>query len=411
MAPRDPAHGARRRRVVIDLVPLQPGRGGAGGGIWSYARHLVLELDRLAPEDLDLVCLAHPTLPLETRHVQLVRVDADTRSVARRLAWVHGGLPLWCLRHGADVLHKLATEIPAVLPRTRLVTTVQDFMAEHYMAAHHRARGRAGRATPGRARRAYFAAMARRCFARSDRVITSSQAIAAEARERFSHAAARVVVVPHGVEHHAAAGVEPERPTGSPDAARGDRGARSGGILVVGMFARHKRQLQALRAFERLAERAPGAAARATLTFRGFAEDVDYHAEVRRAAAASAVADRIRFVDYERDLAPGDIYAAADVLLFPSQYEGFGLPVLEAQVAGVPVVCADIPVFREVAGDGAVFVPADDADAVAAALERVLTDEASRASLRRRGEANAARFSWARTALETLAVYRDVARG
>ena len=169
--------------------------------------------------------------------------------------------------------------------------------------------------------------------------------------------------------------------------------------------------LHAVRAFQRLAEAAPQIAGRATLAFRGFAEDPAYHAEVRRAAGEGAAASRIRFVEYAAAAPTRSIYADADVLLFPSEYEGFGLPLLEAQAAGVAVVCSDIPVFREVAGDGACFVDPRDADATAAALARVATDAELRSRLVDRGRANARRFSWSRTAGETLAVYRDVARG
>lgn len=387
---------ARAPLVAIDLATLHPGRGGAGGGIWSYARHLVRELDALAPDDVEIVALAHRDLPLDgLRRVRVERVAADTRSIGGRLRWVHAGLPAWCRRHGVRVLHKLATEIPVALPGPRLVATVQDFMAEHYLA-----RGYAGGDAGARLRRLYFAGITRRCFARADRVVTSSRAVADEARRRFPRAAGRLVVVPHGVAHDEAAGVPPD-----------GRGGIAGRVLCVGMFARHKGQLHAVHAFDRLVAVAPLVAARATLDLRGFAEDPAYHAEVRRAAERSGAAARIRFVEYAAAAPTRSIYADADVLLFPSEYEGFGLPLLEAQAAGVAVVCSDIPVFREVAGDGACFVAAHDADATAAALARVASDHAFRAELVRRGRGNARRYSWARTARETLAVYGDVARG
>ena len=381
--------------VAIDLATMHPGRGGAGGGIWSYARHLVQELDAIAPGDVDVVCLAHRDLPLDgLGRVRVARVEADTRSIAGRLRWVHVGLPAWCARHDVRLLHKLATEIPVALPDVRLVATVQDFMAEHYLA-----RGYAAGDAAARLRRSYFARITRRCFARADRVVTSSRAVADEARRRFPTAAGRIVVVPHGVAH--AERGTPHRlvPPGV-----------AGRLLCVGMFARHKGQHHAVRAVERLAERAPAVAERTTLTLRGFAEDPAYHAEVRAAAARSPAAARIRFVDYAPTVGPGGIYADADLLLFLSEYEGFGLPLLEAQAAGVAVVCSDIPAFREVAGDGACFVPPADADAVAAAIEGLATDAAARRALVGRGRANARRYSWARTAAETLTVYRGLLR-
>jgi len=100
-------------------------------------------------------------------------------------------------------------------------------------------------------------------------------------------------------------------------------------------------------------------------------------------------------------------YAAADVLAFPSVKEGFGLAVLEAMSAGVPVVTSDLPVFREylVGGQDALLVPVGDLDALAAALEAALTDDVQRARLVRAGREVAARFSWPASARRHLEVY------
>jgi glycosyltransferase involved in cell wall biosynthesis len=357
----------------------------------------VQQLDRLEPRDLEIVVLAHPGQPLALRHLRVERVEVDTRVVARRLTWIHASLPAWCARHGVDVLHKLATEVPFALPRTRLVTTVHDFMAEFHAESH--AESHAAPADGDRLRRAYFALATRRCFARSDRVIAVSESVAAEARARHPEARDRIVAVPQGVDH-------PKAPCAARAAA--ERGAR---VLYVGVFLPHKGQLHAVRALDALAGRAPALARRTSLTFRGAVVDARHHEAVRRAAAGSRVAERIGFQAYERDADVDALYADVEVLLLLSEYEGFGLPLLEAQVRGIPVVCSDLPVFREVLGDSACFVEARDAEAVAAALEGVLTDDGLRAELARRGCENARRFSWERTARGTLEVYRRVALG
>jgi alpha-1,3-rhamnosyl/mannosyltransferase len=103
------------------------------------------------------------------------------------------------------------------------------------------------------------------------------------------------------------------------------------------------------------------------------------------------------------------VYSGADLFVFPSAYEGFGLPVLEALACGTPVVCSNTSSLPEVAGDAACLVDPSRAGELADAISLVLADAERRADMRRRGLAQANRFSWEQTALATCDVYRGVA--
>jgi len=118
--------------------------------------------------------------------------------------------------------------------------------------------------------------------------------------------------------------------------------------------------------------------------------------------------DRVIFTGYVPDEDLPAIYSAADLFVFPSLYEGFGLPVLEAMACGVPVICSNTSSLPEVAGDAALLVDPADVRALAGAIERVLTDEGKWREMRERGLQQAARFSWDEAAAMSLKVYQDV---
>lgn len=106
-----------------------------------------------------------------------------------------------------------------------------------------------------------------------------------------------------------------------------------------------------------------------------------------------------------------ELYQRAALLVFPSRYEGFGLPVLEAMACGCPVVSSNAASLPEVVGDAAILLDPSDTDGFARAMSRVLEDSEKATELRTRGLAQAARFTWERTARETVAVYQKVVAG
>ncbi len=119
--------------------------------------------------------------------------------------------------------------------------------------------------------------------------------------------------------------------------------------------------------------------------------------------------DKIIFLDFVPDEDLPALFAACDAFVFPSLYEGFGLPPLEAMACGAPVVASNTSSLPEILGDAALYVNPMDTANIAIGIERVLTNRELRAELRAKGIAQAAKFSWERAARETLAVYEQVA--
>jgi glycosyltransferase involved in cell wall biosynthesis len=133
--------------------------------------------------------------------------------------------------------------------------------------------------------------------------------------------------------------------------------------------------------------------------------------EIFSCIAALKLEDCVRFVENAPNEDLVALYNSAHLLVLPSFYEGFGLSVLEAMACGTPVVCSECGSLSEVAGDAALLVNPDDLDGLASAMERALEDQSLRAHMRSKGLAQAARFSWEKTARETLAIYQRLIDG
>ncbi len=130
--------------------------------------------------------------------------------------------------------------------------------------------------------------------------------------------------------------------------------------------------------------------------------------EPKRLAGQLSLESDVIFIKFvEKEYLPM-LYNAADVFVFPSFYEGFGLPPLEAMACGTPVVCSKAASLPEVVGDAALVIDPSDIRGLAAVVGNVISDESLRKSLREKGLARAAQFSWQRTAEQTLEVYKEV---
>jgi glycosyltransferase involved in cell wall biosynthesis len=236
---------------------------------------------------------------------------------------------------------------------------------------------------------------------RADHVIADSECTRGDVIVLLGAAPERVSVV------HLAAGAA-FRPPVDPEADRRRLAARYGlrfpNVLFVGTTNPRKNLARLLPAFAAARRRAGLPHVLVLVGDPGFA-----HASVLSQIEALGLRDAVVMPGYTDDADMPAIYGAADMLAFPSLYEGFGLPALEAMSVGCPVLTSSVSSLPEVAGDAAVLVDPTSVDAIDAAIERVLTDAALRASLVERGLRQAAKFSWARAAAEHLRLYRELA--
>ncbi|NJN18699.1 MAG: glycosyltransferase family 4 protein [Oscillochloris sp.] len=177
-------------------------------------------------------------------------------------------------------------------------------------------------------------------------------------------------------------------------------------LLYVGSNKPHKNLARLVRAWALVI--GAGKAADAQLLLAGHEDP--RHPEIRTLVAASGLGGRIRFLPNIADNDLPALYGGALGFVFPSYYEGFGLPPLEAMACGVPVICSQAASLPEVVGDAGLLVDPANVVAIADAIGRLISEPDLRADLRRRSLVQAAQFSWRRTAEATLAVYEKAGK-
>jgi glycosyltransferase involved in cell wall biosynthesis len=233
---------------------------------------------------------------------------------------------------------------------------------------------------------------------RVDAVITVSQTSKADIVHYLKVPADRILVVHAGVS-------AVYRPLPTDEVARigAEYSLPEGYILFVGSVEERKNLRGLLHACARLWQ----AGERRPLVVVGARKWK--HAGIMKTVRKLNLERYLIFTGYVPEADLPALYNGADLFVFPSLYEGFGLPPLEAMACGTPVVCSNAASLPEVVGDAAIMVDPYDVDGLAEAMHRVLTDTGLREELREKGLARARQFTWERTARETVAVYREVA--
>jgi glycosyltransferase involved in cell wall biosynthesis len=366
--------------IGLDLLFLAPG---ATGGMETYARQLVPLLPAAFPEARFTV-LAGRELTDEWRtrgpwHPEIglvaLPVSSSTRiaRTAAQLTVVSGA----ALRAKVDLLHSLGNTAPLAGPRR--VVTMHDLI---YLSHPETTTGLLAKG---------LSVLAPAVARQATRIISDSEATARELERLLGTPRAKIDVVPLGP------GLRPgTAPT--PEAELRDQLGLGDLPLVLSVSARRPHKNLA-----RLVE-AMGRVPNAALVLPGYSSG--FEDELRAVAERAGAADRVHLTGWIDDAQLEGLYAASTCLAFPSLAEGFGLPVLEAMLRGLPVACAAASALPEVAGDAALLFDPLSVDAMAAAVGHLLQDAALRARLIARGHDQAARFSWERAAAGTVDSYR-----
>jgi len=373
----------RAVRVGIDARLL----GDLRSGIGRYTSYLVEELGALpGPEEYILFLDQPPRNSLGSP-----RLVPSVIKNRHRLLWSFHSLPLRLRRLKLDCYHSTTGyELPFV-KRSPYVITVHDLIPLRFPDL-----------TPWRYR-SVFRVLMQRAIRVADRIIAVSESTRRDLIELLQAPPERITVVPEAADGR----FQPPHDQEALAHVRLRYALPRRFLLFVGLLEPKKNVSGLLKAVACLRQRGrwPSDLRLVVVGDQGWAVG-----SLPELAEALGLAGVVHFLGYVPDSDLPLLYGAAEVFVFPSLHEGFGLPLLEAMACGTPVVASTRGALPEVAGDAALLVEPDPPEALAEGIYRLITDAALRGEYRQRGLQRAQAFSWRRTAEATLAVYRQAAR-
>jgi glycosyltransferase involved in cell wall biosynthesis len=370
-------------------------------GIGRYVVNLARALSQLSPGP-DLSLLYNPSARATRLALPaLSRIACTASPFSLRQQWLVPALlrrAQATLYHSSYYLMPYWTGVPTVLTCHDLIPLVS---ADHFGAAQQ-ARG------AERARRAVYRLTNVLALRAAHAIVAVSQATKADLLHYFHLDSRRIVVIPEAAETHFT-----PQPGERIAAVRQKYALPDQYVLYFGSNKPHKNLVRLIKAWQISAFRPPPTrVAGSGRAISGFKLVIAGHwdsryPEIKQHVETAGLKDHVIFAGpvAEEDLPA--LYSGATLFVFPSLYEGFGLPVLEAMSCGTPVVCSNVSSLPEVAGDAARLADPLDVDDLAATISQALASEELRQAMLRRGMEQAAKFSWEQTARETLAVYNQ----
>jgi glycosyltransferase involved in cell wall biosynthesis len=366
-------------RVAIDARKLHD------FGIGTYIRNLLRHLARIDRES-EYVLLCHePDMGVaETLgdNFRTVLEPSDNYSVGEQ---IH--VPWVLMREKPDVYHAPHYVLPVAV-RCRSVVTIHDCI--HLMFPQY-LRNRAAYAY---ARGAMWSAAKR-----SDRILTVSEASKRDILHFFNVPPEKISVVYNAIDERF--WIEPAAE--DIDRVRERFQLHQRFVLYAGTIKPHKNLVRLIEAFAELRK-----SDFEELKLLIIGDEISKLPALRRAVHSHKLHKHVRFLGFLPDDTLAALYRLASVFVFPSLYEGFGLPPLEAMASGTPVVTSNVSSLPEVAGDAAVLVDPYSVSAIVTGMRRVLSDPELASELRRKGLVRARDFSWERSVARTHQIYRLV---
>ncbi len=369
-------------RIAIDARKLRD------YGIGTYVRNLLRHLSRIDQRtEYVLLCRAADCAGIEElgENFRAVPESAPAYSIREQLR-----IPMDLRREGIDLFHAPHYVLPPLTP-CRSIVTIHDCI--HLRFPQY---------LPNRLAYAYARSSLWVATHRSNRVLTVSEASKRDILRYFRVPESKINVIPNAIDERFG-----EVPSADEVLRVRERYQLNDPfVLYAGNIKPHKNLERLIEAFHTLRR---GGLDTVKLLIIG--DEISKYATLRRAVHKYKLHKHVRFFGFVPDKTLAVLYRLASVFVFPSLYEGFGLPPLEAMASGTPVITSNVSSLPEVVGDAALLIDPYEADAIAQAMRRVLTDAALREDLRQRGLQRVKEFSWERSVRRVHAIYQEVIAG
>jgi glycosyltransferase involved in cell wall biosynthesis len=374
-------------RLGIDITSLQHA---SSGGIGVATYETIRALAELSDLEVVLYGRSTPLVPFSDQPLDLgleLRLGSGPVSRAGNIAWLQYGVGPMLIRDSIDVFWGTRHVLPRNAKRIALVATLYDFWYERFPEQMPLAN------------RTLNHAIMRDLMRDGDVLTAISNAVAGDARTLYPKSAEKVRTVYLGLDATAYSPVDPAAVAHT----RERLGVSGPFVLALDVHNPRKNFSAVLDAVALV----PESAGEFEIVAVGKARSAARDSGVATRAAQLGLSSRVRFVS---DVSHEDLlalYTGCAAFAYPSVYEGFGMPVLEAMACGAPVICSNTSSLPEVAGDAAIGIDPGSHEELAAALSRVLGDSAEAQRLRALGAARAREFTWERTAAGMRAAFED----
>jgi glycosyltransferase involved in cell wall biosynthesis len=368
-------------RIAIDARKLRD------FGIGTYIRNILIELSRLDRET-EYVVLCRPddvtSGDVLGQNFRMVPETAPAYSIAEQFR-----IPMALARERVRLVHEPHYVLPPLL-RCRSVVTIHDCI--HLMFPQY---------LPSKLAYVYAKGSMWTATRKANRILTVSEASKRDILRFFNVAPEKVVVIHNAIDERFLSPVDPERM----DLARQRYQLDHPFVLYVGNIKPHKNIERLIEAFGRARGQCPE-----NLKLIIIGDDISKYPALRQSVHKHKLDKHVRFLGFQPMETLAAFYRLARAFVFPSLYEGFGLPPLEAMACGAPVVTSNVSSLPEVAGGAALLVDPYDADSIADGITVAVNDETVRADLIRKGKERARSFSWTQSVRRIHEIYMEVAK-